>query len=57
MNAHVGDGNQALLVGEIAGLLSTRLNVELEVDGAGYTGRIFIDRPSGRYVVTVERDD
>ena len=48
--------NHALLVGEIAGILWPRLGAELETDKYGYTGRISIERPSGRWVLTVEQE-
>jgi hypothetical protein len=56
------DGNLALLVGHIAGLLmrasafgAPPTEVEVEVVGGNYTNRLFVTRPSGRYVVTVEK--
>jgi hypothetical protein len=53
--------NQALLIGMIGGALASFEQigpVAMETDSQGtYTGRIFIDRPSGRYVVSVEPTD
>jgi hypothetical protein len=46
--------NQMLLVGEVAGALAPSFDSRLEADARGnYTGRIFIERPSGRWAVTV----
>lgn len=58
------DENVALLTGQVAGLLMTLnrdepeslLSLEIEVVDGNYTNRIFVTRPSGRYVVTVDRD-
>lgn len=58
------DGNHALLVGNVVGLLMQAISegdmlvptrIELETIDGAYTNRIFVMRPSGRYVVTVER--
>lgn len=55
--------NHALLIGEVAGVLSTNLNqastlsVTPEVLDGKFTNRIFIQRPSGTWVVTVQSLD
>ena len=57
------DPNQALLTGQIAGLLmrlnaddkpGSLLDLHIEVIDGNYTNRIFVTRPSGRYTVIVE---
>jgi hypothetical protein len=63
------DGNHALLVGNVVGALlrmaadldvtgDIPTDVEIETDADGnYTNRCFITRGSGRYVVTVTKED
>lgn len=61
------DGNHALLVGNVLGALmrmaaewqdqgGVETTIEPEMIDGNYTNCIVITRPSGRYIVTVERE-
>jgi hypothetical protein len=51
----ITDGNHALLVGEILGVLSKEFDVAPEFRDGNYADTIVLKRPSGEYIVRVER--
>ena len=57
--AEIAGLNHALLSGQVCGaLVRAEIEAQPEVNESGdYTGRVFIDRPSGRWILTLQPCD